>query len=122
MIELDSYIKHLILKDFIDVFFDNDDLLANVNMVKDLEIYSNELIRTMFILFDNCCRVYSTINNLKKDELNITMRILLNKLKNIEIKRKIMKIIIMTIKIIIMIILIKIIIPMIIIISMRTML
>ena len=71
MIELDSYIKHLILKDFIDIFFDKNDLLFNVSMVKDLEIYSNELIRTMFILLDNCCRVFSTINNLKKDELNI---------------------------------------------------
>ena len=73
MVELDLYSKYLMLNDFIDVFFDSKDILDNINMIKDMEIYSNELLRTMFILFDSCCRVYSSINN-NKQESDINMK------------------------------------------------
>ena len=32
---------------------------------------STDLMRTIFILFDNCCRIYSNINDIKKNEMNI---------------------------------------------------
>lgn len=71
VIELDAYIKYLMLNDFIDVFFDKNNLEYNINIIKDIEIFSTDLMRTIFILFDNCCRIYSNINDIKKNEMNI---------------------------------------------------
>ena len=71
VIELDAYIKYLMLNDFIDVFFDKNNLEYNINIIRDIEIFSTDLMRTIFILFDNCCRIYSNINDIKKNEMNI---------------------------------------------------
>jgi hypothetical protein len=70
--ELDLYIKYLMLNDFIETFFDKKDIGININMIKDMEIYGNELLRTMFILFDSCCRVYTNATfNKKLNETNL---------------------------------------------------
>ena len=71
VLELDAYIKYLMLNDFIEIFFEKNDLPYNINIIRDIELYSTDLIRTIFILFDSCCRVYSSINNIKKDETNL---------------------------------------------------
>ena len=60
--ELDTYVKYLLLNDFIDVFFDKNNFNNNINIINDMETYSTELTRTMYILFDNCCRIYGNIN------------------------------------------------------------
>ena len=62
MTELDLYIKYLMLNDFIDVFFIKDDFDYNINMINDIEIFSSELMRCMFILFDSSCREYFSSN------------------------------------------------------------
>ena len=71
MKELDAYIKYLILNNFIEVFFDKNDFNYNINVIKDLETYSNELTRTMYILFDNCCRIYNEIDDNKDEKINL---------------------------------------------------
>ena len=72
--ELDAYVKFLILNTFFEIFFDENDINYNINIIKDMETYSNELARMMYILYDNCCRVYNTINNInknKKEKINL---------------------------------------------------
>ena len=58
--ELDLYTKYLILNDFIEIFFDNNDINYNINVLKDIEMNSTEFTKGIYILFDTCCRVYQS--------------------------------------------------------------
>ena len=71
MKEIDSYVQYLILNDFIEIFFDKDDYNKNVEIINDIELYSKELTRVMYILFDRCIRLYSNISNPKKEKINV---------------------------------------------------
>ena len=71
MKEFDAWVKFLILNNFVEVFFDKNDCNYNINIIKDLETYCNELTRTIFILFDNCCRMYYEIDNIKNEKINL---------------------------------------------------
>ena len=81
--ELDTYVKYLLLNDFIDVFFDKNNFNNNINIINDMETYSTELTRTMYILFDNCCRIYGNINIIDIKNEKIILKELINKGYNI---------------------------------------
>ena len=69
--ELDAYIKYLILNDFIEIFFDKNDYNINIEVIKDIEIYSPELSRLMYVLFDSCIRTYNKIRDMTKEKINL---------------------------------------------------
>ena len=66
--ELDIYVRYLILNDFIEVFFKNDDLDYNISVIQDIEMNSNEFTKGVYILFDTCLRHYQTYIDLNKDD------------------------------------------------------
>ena len=70
--ELDLYVRYLILNDFIEVFFDNNEIDYNISVLKDIEMNSSELTKGIYILFDTCCRIYQVNkeNNIDK-KINI---------------------------------------------------
>ena len=68
--ELDAYIKYTILSDFYEIFFDKNDNEKNSEVIKDIELYSIELSRVVYILFDNCVNYYSKILDISKEKIN----------------------------------------------------
>ena len=66
--ELDIYVRYLILNDFIEIFFKNDDLDYNISVIQDIEMNSNEFTKGVYILFDTCLRHYQTYIDLNKDD------------------------------------------------------
>ena len=70
--ELDVFARYLILNDFIEVFFNNDDINHNISVLKDIEKNSNEFTKGIYIIFDTCCRFYQLYKDCNKDnKINI---------------------------------------------------
>ena len=70
--ELDVYARYLILNDFIEIFFDNNDINYNISVLKDIEMNSTEFTKGIYILFDTCCRLYQVYkDNNKENTINI---------------------------------------------------
>ena len=69
--ELDVYARYLILNDFIEIFFLDDDLNYNVSIINDIEMNCHEFSMAIYILFDTCLRLYQMYKDYNKDEMNI---------------------------------------------------
>ena len=71
--ELDLYARYLILNDFIEIFFVNDDMDYNISVLKDIEMNTSEFTKGIYILFDNCCRLYQVYkeNDEKDDKISL---------------------------------------------------
>ena len=66
--ELDLYARYIILNDFIEIFFVNDDINYNISVLKDIEMNSSEFTKGIYILFDTCCRLYQVYKDNKNDD------------------------------------------------------
>ena len=76
--ELDLYVRYLIINDFLDIFFSEENI-ENTSILKDIEMNSVEFTKGIYILFDTCCRLYQTYRDNDKNE---------NKIKIDEINKK----------------------------------
>ena len=65
--ELDVFARYLILNDFIEVFFSNDDINYNISLIKDIEKNNSEFTKGIYIIFDTCCRFYQLYKDCNKD-------------------------------------------------------
>ena len=71
--ELDVFARYLILNDFIEVFFLNDDVNNNTSVIQDIEKNSSEFTKGIYIIFDTCCRFYQLYKDCNKDN-NINIK------------------------------------------------